>query len=93
MILKKFAVAGLVAALMLPSFGALAQETTPAAPADGAATAPADGSLPASHQDEARAAYLEEGTPLRPSGKVAFPAAYWQPGACLAPARRVPRGG
>ncbi|HEY9010018.1 MAG TPA: invasion associated locus B family protein [Devosia sp.] len=36
MTLKKFAVAGMVAALMLPSFGALAQET-PAAPAGGQA--------------------------------------------------------
>jgi invasion protein IalB len=43
MILKKFAVASLVAALMLPSFGALAQETTPAAPAEGAAAPAADG--------------------------------------------------
>jgi invasion protein IalB len=43
MILKKFAAVGFVAALMLPSFGALAQETTtPAAPAEGAA-APAEG--------------------------------------------------
>lgn len=47
MILKKFAVAGFVAALMLPSFGALAQETTtPAAPAEGApAETPAGGSV------------------------------------------------
>ena len=30
----------------------------------------ADGSLPPSHDDEARQAYLEEGTPLRPSGSV-----------------------
>ncbi|QZY30065.1 MGMT family protein [Nocardioides coralli] len=29
-----------------------------------------DGSLPPSHQDAARQAYLEEGTPLRPSGNV-----------------------
>lgn len=28
----------------------------------------ADGSLPPSHHDEARQAYLEEGTPLRPTG-------------------------
>ena len=28
----------------------------------------ADGSLPPSHGDEARAHYLDEGTPLRPSG-------------------------
>lgn len=39
----------------------------------------ADGSLPPSHGDEARAAYLEEGTPLRGSGRVDMPAAYWQP--------------
>ena len=38
MTLKKFAVAGVLAALMLPSFGALAQET-PAAPAEGAPAA------------------------------------------------------
>ncbi len=30
----------------------------------------ADGSLPPSHDAEARQAYLEEGTPLRPSGNV-----------------------
>ena len=30
----------------------------------------ADGSLPPSHQGEARQAYLEEGTPLRPTGNV-----------------------
>ncbi|MDB5243350.1 MAG: rsbP 1 [Spirosoma sp.] len=41
----------------------------------------ADGSLPPSHQDEARQCYLEEGTPLRPSGlTVDIVAAYWQPG-------------
>jgi alkylated DNA nucleotide flippase Atl1 len=39
----------------------------------------ADGSLPASHGDEARAAYLDEGTPLRPSGRVDMPQAFWQP--------------
>jgi alkylated DNA nucleotide flippase Atl1 len=39
----------------------------------------ADGSLPPSHQDEARQAYLEEGTPLRPSGNVDITAAFWQP--------------
>lgn len=39
----------------------------------------ADGSLPASHQDEARQCYLEEGTPLRPSGNVDIAAAFWQP--------------
>jgi len=39
----------------------------------------ADGSLPASHDDEARQAYLEEGTPLRPSGAVDLGRAFWQP--------------
>ena len=39
----------------------------------------ADGSLPPSHDDEARANYLDEGTPLRPSGKVDMPRAFWQP--------------
>jgi alkylated DNA nucleotide flippase Atl1 len=38
-----------------------------------------DGSLPPSHDDEARAHYLDEGTPLRPSGRVDMPRAYWQP--------------
>lgn len=39
MTLKKLAVAGYaIAALMLPSFGALAQDNTPAAPAQGSAT-------------------------------------------------------
>ena len=35
----------------------------------------ADGSLPPSHQGEARQAYLEEGTPMRPSGAVDIVAA------------------
>lgn len=39
----------------------------------------ADGSLPPSHQDEARQTYLEEGTPLRPSGNVDIVAAFWLP--------------
>ncbi len=39
----------------------------------------ADGSLPPSHGDEARAHYLEEGTPLRSSGRMDMAAAYWQP--------------
>lgn len=39
----------------------------------------ADGSLPPSHQGEARQAYLEEGTPLRPSGSVDLRAALWLP--------------
>ena len=39
----------------------------------------ADGSLPASHQDEARQAYLEEGTPLRASGRIDLDRALWRP--------------
>jgi alkylated DNA nucleotide flippase Atl1 len=39
----------------------------------------ADGSLPRCHDDEAHAHYLEEGTPLRPSGRIAMPHAFWQP--------------
>jgi alkylated DNA nucleotide flippase Atl1 len=39
----------------------------------------ADGSLPPSHQGEARQAYLEEGTPLRPSGNVDIRRALWRP--------------
>ena len=39
----------------------------------------ADGSLPPSHHDEARQAYLEEGTPLRPSGNVDINRAFWSP--------------
>ncbi|HEU4567480.1 MAG TPA: MGMT family protein [Marmoricola sp.] len=39
----------------------------------------ADGSLPPSHQVEARQHYLEEGTPLRPSGSVDMARAFWQP--------------
>jgi alkylated DNA nucleotide flippase Atl1 len=39
----------------------------------------ADGSLPPSHQEEARWHYLEEGTPLRPSGNVDIRLAFWRP--------------
>lgn len=39
----------------------------------------ADGSLPPSHQDEARQRYLEEGTPLRPSGDVDIRRALFRP--------------
>lgn len=40
----------------------------------------ADGSLPPSHLDEARQCYLEEGTPMRPSGvAVDLAQAFWQP--------------
>ena len=38
-----------------------------------------DGSLPPSHQDEARQRYLEEGTPLRPSGNVDLSRALFRP--------------
>lgn len=54
----------------------------------------ADGSLPDSHQDEARQRYLEEGTPLRPSGSVDIKRASWRPPALRArpaPAGRSPR--
>jgi alkylated DNA nucleotide flippase Atl1 len=47
----------------------------------------ADGSLPPSHQGEARQTYLEEGTPLRPSGSVDLRRAFWRPPA-LEPAPR-----
>ena len=39
----------------------------------------ADGSLPASHGEEARQAYLEEGTPRRVSGAVDLRRAMWLP--------------
>lgn len=39
----------------------------------------ADGSLPPSHGDEARQAYLAEGTPLRSSGRPDMTAAFWSP--------------
>jgi alkylated DNA nucleotide flippase Atl1 len=39
----------------------------------------ADGSLPPSHDVEARAHHLEEGTPLRPSGNVDLRQAFWRP--------------
>ena len=39
----------------------------------------ADGSLPPSNADEARQRHLEEGTPLRGSGRVDLREAYWQP--------------
>ena len=37
----------------------------------------ADGSLPPSHDDEARAHYLDEGTPLRPSGRMDMTRAFF----------------
>jgi alkylated DNA nucleotide flippase Atl1 len=45
----------------------------------------ADGTLPAWLRDEARQAYLEEGTPLRPSGAVDLRAAVWLPPAIHKP--------
>lgn len=39
----------------------------------------ADGTLPGSHQIEARQAYLEEGTPMKPSGILDMTAAFWEP--------------
>jgi alkylated DNA nucleotide flippase Atl1 len=39
----------------------------------------ADGSLPPSHDVEARPHYLEEGTPLRPTGNVDIKRALWRP--------------
>lgn len=38
-----------------------------------------DGSLPPCHRGEAPGHYLAEGTPLRPSGRIDMPRAYWQP--------------
>jgi alkylated DNA nucleotide flippase Atl1 len=43
----------------------------------------ADGSLPPSHQGEARQAYLEEGTPLRPGGNVDIKRAFFRPPALV----------
>jgi alkylated DNA nucleotide flippase Atl1 len=39
----------------------------------------ADGTLPLCHDGESRARHLDEGTPLRPTGKVDMPMAFWQP--------------
>ena len=39
----------------------------------------ADGSLPPSHEVDARPHYLDEGTPLRPTGGVDMRAAFWDP--------------
>jgi alkylated DNA nucleotide flippase Atl1 len=50
----------------------------------------ADGSLPPSHDTEARQAYLEEGTPLRPSGSVDLRRAFFRPTA--RPAGPAPSG-
>jgi len=39
----------------------------------------ADGTLPLCHDGRSRARHLDEGTPLRPTGRVDMPAAFWQP--------------
>jgi alkylated DNA nucleotide flippase Atl1 len=39
----------------------------------------ADGTLPPSHDEEARARYLDEGTPLRGSGRIHMSLAFWEP--------------
>ncbi|WP_249666115.1 MGMT family protein [Nocardioides faecalis] len=39
----------------------------------------ADGSLPPSHGERARAHYRAEGTPLRASGALDMPRAFWDP--------------
>ncbi len=39
----------------------------------------ADGTLPPSHGEDARASYLDEGTPMTDSGRVAMRQAFWQP--------------
>jgi invasion protein IalB len=72
MILKKFAVAGFVAALMLPSFGALAQETTtPAAPAAGGVTTTESGTtVTAASSAEPRNNWLKLCDPLDDGKKV-----------------------
>lgn len=40
----------------------------------------ADGSLPRCHDAEAGEHYRAEGTPLRGSGRIDMPAAFWSPG-------------
>ncbi len=39
----------------------------------------ADGTLPPSHDDRARAHYLDEDTPLKVSGGLDMPRAFWDP--------------
>ena len=52
----------------------------------------ADGSLPPSHQGEARQAYLEEATPMRPSGSVDLRRAFFRPEPPARPAAPGPPG-
>lgn len=49
----------------------------------------ADGSLPPSHQGEARQSYLEEATPLRPSGNVDLARCFFRPALTHRPGGRV----
>lgn len=49
----------------------------------------ADGSLPPSHQGEARQSYLEEATPLRPSGNVDLARCFFRPTLTHRPGGRV----
>ena len=51
----------------------------------------ADGSLPPSHDERARRAYLEEGTPLRATGSVDLRAAFWRPPVPAAPPVGAPQ--
>jgi alkylated DNA nucleotide flippase Atl1 len=51
-----------------------------------------DGSLPPSHQGEARQAYLEEATPLRPSGNVDLRRAFFRPDPPARPVAEAPAG-
>jgi alkylated DNA nucleotide flippase Atl1 len=50
----------------------------------------ADGTPPECHDGEAHQRHLEEGTPLRPSGRVDLRTAFWRPPA--PPAARAPSG-
>ncbi len=52
----------------------------------------ADGSLPPSHQGEARQAYVEEATPLRPSGNVDLRRAFFRPAPPAPPVAGAPAG-
>ena len=52
----------------------------------------ADGSLPPSHQGEARQAYLEEATPMRPSGNVDLRRAFFRPAPPAVPVAGEPAG-
>src|SRR6476620_2747194 len=49
----------------------------------------ADGTPPLCHSGEARGHYLEEGTPLRTSGKVDLGVALWRPPALAVPDPRT----